>query len=88
MVSPEESERHYSQHWDGLEEACNKLIHSMAEPLTAIGNYVEAARVLSRSDAAAVHAQIDEVLKKAQNEVDRANRVLNEMRQLLQKKKP
>jgi phosphoglycerate-specific signal transduction histidine kinase len=87
MVSPGEGEQH-SRHWDGLEEACNKLVHSMAEPLTAIGNYIETARALSHGDAAAVHARIGEVLEKAHNEVDRAGRVLSEMRQLLQKKKP
>ncbi len=85
MVSPEQGEQHQQ---DGLEEACNKLVHSMAEPLTAIGNYIEAARVLSHGDAAAVHAPLGDVLAKAHNEVERAVRVLNEMRQLLQKKKP
>ncbi len=81
-----EGEQHHSQHWDGLEEACKMLVHSMAEPLTAIGNYIEAARVLSHSDASTVHARLGEVLEKAHNEVNRAGRILNEMRQLLQKK--
>jgi hypothetical protein len=87
MVPPTD-EQHHSEHWDGLEEACNKLVHSMAEPLTAIGNYIEAARVLSHSDAEALHARLGEILKKAHDEVVRANHVLNEMRLLLQKKKP
>jgi hypothetical protein len=88
MVPPEEGEQHHSQR-DGFEEACSKLVHSMAEPVTAIGNYIEAAmRVLSQGDAAEVHARLGEIIEKAQKEVVRASHVLNEMRQLIQTKKP
>jgi len=89
MVTPAdgESERHDAEHWAGLEEACAALVQAMAEPLTAIGNYLEAARTLSHRDAAAVHAQLGEILDKAHEQVLRANGVLHEMRQVLQKKK-
>jgi hypothetical protein len=87
MVSPA-SEEYTPQPWTGLEDACNALVQAMTEPLTAISNYLEAARVLSHSDAAEVREQLGGVIEKAQAQVARANAILNEMRQVLHKKNP
>ena len=88
MVAPA-SEQHPPQHpMAGLEDACNALVQAMAEPLTAISNYLETARVLSHSEAAAAREQLGEVLERTRDEVARANAILNEMRQVLHKKNP
>ena len=88
MVSPASEQHPPQQNLAGLEDACNALVQAMAEPLTAISNYLATARVLSHSEAAAVREQLGEVLEKARAEVARANAILNEMRQVLHKQKP
>ncbi len=61
-----------------LRHTCRALVHEMAERLTAISNYLEAATRL--------HRQLDEVVGKGLAEVLQANEVLRQMRETLEQK--
>ncbi len=63
-------------------EACEALIQRMAEPLTALGNYLEAARRLGAGGAS---ADLTKILENGQAQLSRANQVLQQMRELLQR---
>jgi signal transduction histidine kinase len=88
MVPPAERNDEPMQHRAGLEASYTTLLQAMAEPLTAMGNYLEAARALRRRDAPDFDAEFRDVLGKAQAELERATAVLNQMREVLRTAKP
>ena len=65
-------------------EPCEALIQEMAEPLTALSNYLEAARHLTSGDAS-TRADLAAILENGLAQLSRANQVLQQMRQLLQR---
>ena len=69
-----------------LRQTCRALVHEMAERLTAISNYLEAATRLRSSNTPATRMQLDEVMGKGLAEVLQANEVLRQMRETLEQK--
>ena len=55
----------------------------MAESLTAIGAYIEAARHLNETGAPSARADLAGILSKSQAQVARAAEVLQQLRELL-----
>lgn len=66
-------------------EACIALVHKLAEPLTAIANYLEAAARLHRADSSSARSRIAELVEKSGRESARANEILRQMRDLLRR---
>ena len=69
-----------------LTQACLALVHELAEPLTAIGNYLDAAIRLHDADTRSAREKLGEVLEKSQTAVSRADEILRRLRDLLRHK--
>ena len=63
-------------------DACRALLQKLAEPLTALTNYVEAARRLHRSEGAP-RAELGAALDKADAQISRMHDLLRQMRDVL-----
>jgi hypothetical protein len=73
------------QHGD-LKHACLALVQEMAEPLTALANYLEAASRLHRDDIPSERTKLGEIIGKSQAQVLRADEILHRMRDLVREK--
>ena len=62
---------------------CEALVHKMAEPLTALTAYIEAALHLNETGATSARADLAGILSKTQAQIARATEVLQQLRQLL-----
>ncbi len=67
-------------------EAFATRVNEMAEPLTAISNYLAAAIRLHNADTSAARAQLGRVLEQTQAQASRADAILRHMRHLLLRK--
>jgi hypothetical protein len=72
-----------SQRHGDLTRACLALVQHMAEPLTAIASYLEAASHLHRANTSSARTQLVEVIEKSRAQVARADEILRQMRDLL-----
>jgi two-component system sensor kinase FixL len=70
-----------------LREACLTVVHELAEPLTAIGNYLEAASRLHDADTRSAREKLPEVFEKSRMQVARADEILRQLRDLLRLEK-
>ncbi len=68
-----------------LTHACLAFIHELAEPLTAIGNFLEAANRLHNADSRSAREKLTEVFEKSQIQAKRANEILRQLRDLLRR---
>lgn len=88
MPTPPEARKSEEGQGNGdLRQACLALIHELAEPLTAIGNYLDAGLRLFAADSRSAREKLGEVLEKSQIQVSRADEVLRQLRDLLRPEK-
>jgi len=66
-----------------LRRSCLALVHELAEPLTAIGNYLQAIFRLDEVDTRSARAELRETLDKLQTQASRANEIQRRLRDLL-----
>ncbi len=66
-----------------LRQACLALVQELAEPLTAIGSYLDAASRLHDADSQSERIKLGEALEKMQTQVARADAILRQLRDLL-----
>jgi two-component system, LuxR family, sensor kinase FixL len=85
-MPPEARKSEEGQGRGDLGPACLALVHELAEPLTAIGNYLDAAIRLYDADTRSALEKLGEVLEKSQTAVSRANETLRQLRDLLRHK--
>jgi two-component system sensor kinase FixL len=62
------------------------LAHELNQPLTAIVNYIQAARRLLRAQLDTVPARIDEVMERASAQANRAGQIIRRLRQFVEKR--
>jgi phosphoglycerate-specific signal transduction histidine kinase len=70
-----------------LRQACLTFVGELAEPLTAIADYLEAASLLHDADTRSAHEKLAEVFEKSRIQVARADEILRRLRDLLRLKK-
>jgi len=69
-----------------LRQACLTLIGELAEPLTAIADYLEAGSLLHDADTGSAREKLAEVFEKSRIQVARADEILRQLRDLLRLK--
>jgi two-component system sensor kinase FixL len=62
------------------------LAHELNQPLTAIVNYIQAARRLLRAQLDTVPARVDEVMERASAQANRAGQIIRRLRQFVEKR--
>lgn len=88
MPTPSEARKNEEGQGHGdLRQACLALVHELAEPLTAIGNYLDAAKRLFDADVQSAQENLGKVLEKSQTQVSRADEILERLRDLLRHEK-
>ncbi len=68
-------------------KACLPFVHELAEPLTAIANHLEAASRLHDADTRSAREKLAEVFEKSWIQVERADEILRQLRDLLRSEK-
>lgn len=67
----------------GFNDELSALVHELSEPLTAVANYLTAARRVLGADAGSADCGLAEILEKAVAQTDRAGKIVHRVRQLL-----
>ena len=67
----------------GFDDELSALVHELSEPLTAVANYLAAARRVLGTDAGSEDCSLTEILEKASAQTDRAGEIVHRVRQLL-----
>jgi hypothetical protein len=70
-----------------LRQSCLARVRELAEPLTAIANYLEAATLLHGHDSRSAWVKLGEIFEKSKAQVARADEGLRKLRDLLQHEK-
>ncbi len=66
-----------------LRQACLALVQELAEPLTAIGSYLDAISRLRDADNQSARNKLGEAMEKMQTQVARADAIQRQLRDLL-----
>ncbi|MGO8914283.1 MAG: hypothetical protein ACLQJR_00070 [Stellaceae bacterium] len=72
-----------SQPHGDLRQACLAIVQDLAEPLTALGNYLEAASRLHEADTRSAQIKLGEVIDRSRAQASRAADILRRLRDLL-----